>query len=112
MSAQPVIASGAVVTATSQSASVTVPSVAVDTVGVLVRATAVSGTSPSLTVSLQWSYDGTNFVAADPADSFTAITAAGGAAKAFTIKAPYFRLNYAVSGTSPSFTLTCTANFA
>jgi hypothetical protein len=43
---------------------------------------------------VQWSPDGTNFGPADPADTFTAITATGTVAKVFTVKAPYFRLSW------------------
>jgi hypothetical protein len=70
-----------------------------------VYVTAVSGTSPSLTVSLEWSHDGVNFAPADgTADAMTAITAVGGLVKGFTIKAPYFRIKETVSGTTPSLT--------
>jgi hypothetical protein len=75
------------------------------TIYVHVYATAVSGTTPSLAVSLEWSHDGVNFAPADgTADTMTAITAVGGLVKGFTIKAPYFRIKEVVTGTTPSFT--------
>ena len=75
---------------------------------VLLSATAVSGTTPSLTVEVQWSNDGTNFFSASAADTFTALTAVGGVASVFTVKGRYARLKYTVTGTTPSFTLTNT----
>lgn len=73
-------------------------------VSVLVDVTAVSGTSPSMTVSVEWSADGATFAAADPADQLTAFTAAGRAVKTFDARAEFFRLAWAITGTSPSFT--------
>lgn len=75
-----------------------------DEIAVMLDVTAVSGTSPSMTVSVQWSNDGTTWFTADPADSFTAITAAAKVTKVFTVKGLYARLNYAITGTTPSFT--------
>lgn len=75
---------------------------------VLLNASAVSGTSPSLTVEVVWSNDGVTFVSATTPDTFTAITAAGTALKQFNVKAQYAALKYTVSGTTPSFTLTAT----
>jgi hypothetical protein len=75
-----------------------------DVLNVLVNVTAVSGTTPSLTLSLQWSNDGTTWADADAADAFTAITAAGVKAKQFPVKAQYARLAWAITGTTPSFT--------
>lgn len=74
------------------------------TLAVLVDVTAVSGTSPSLTVNVEWSNDGATWFQGDPADSFTALTAAGKKAKSFTVKGLNARLNYTISGTGPSFT--------
>lgn len=75
-----------------------------ETVSVLVDVTAVSGTSPSLTVNVEWSNDGANWFVADPADAFTAVTAADKKAKSFSVKGLMARLNYTISGTTPSFT--------
>lgn len=79
------------------------------TLSVLLHAGSVTGTTPSLTVEVQWSNDGTTFVSATTPDNFTAITAAGSALKSFTAKARYARLLYTVTGTTPSFALDATA---
>lgn len=75
-----------------------------DYLNVLVDVTAVSGTSPTMTVNVEWSHDGSTWFVADPADAFTAITAAGKKVKQFTVKGLYARLNYTIGGTTPSFT--------
>lgn len=75
-----------------------------DTLDVLVSVTAVSGTSPSMTVNVEWTNDGSTWFVADPADAFTAITATGNKVKQFAVKGLSARLNYAISGTTPSFT--------
>lgn len=72
--------------------------------GVVIHVTAVSGSTPSLTPTIEWSHDGTNFGAAQPADSMTAITTAGTHAKQFDVKGRFFRLVWTISGTTPSFT--------
>ena len=75
---------------------------------VLVRVTAVGGTTPSLTIEVQWSNDGTNFVSASTPDTFTAITAVGTALKTFQAKARYARLKYTITGTTPTETVDIT----
>lgn len=75
---------------------------------VLVNATAVSGTTPSLTVEVVWSHDGTTFASAATPDTFTAITATGAVVKQFPVKGRYARLKYTITGTTPSFTVTAT----
>lgn len=79
-----------------------------DSVSVFVDVTAVSGTSPSMTVNVEWTYDGATWFAADTADAFTAITAAKKTVKRFDVKGTKFRLNYTISGTTPSFTFSST----
>lgn len=79
-----------------------------DSVAVFIDATAVSGTSPSMSVNVEWSFDGASWFTADPADSFTAITAATKKVKRFDVKGTKFRLNYTISGTTPSFTFSAT----
>lgn len=74
------------------------------TLNVLIDCTAASGTTPSLAVEVQWSYDGTNWFTADPADAMTAITAASKRVKSFAVKAPYARVVQTITGTTPSFT--------
>lgn len=70
---------------------------------VQLNVTAVTGTTPSLTVEVQWSSDGVSWASAETPDVFTAITAAKSVVKQFPAKGQYARLKYTVSGTTPSF---------
>lgn len=84
-----------------------------DQLNLLANVTAVSGTTPSLTLSVEWSHNnGTTWFKADPADAFTAITATGAVAKRFTTKALWFRVVWTISGTTPSFTFTVDTHFS
>lgn len=74
-----------------------------------VNVTAATGTTPSLTIEVQWSQDGTTFASAATPDVFTAITATGAVVKSFQAKGRYARLKYTITGTTPSFTATVTA---
>lgn len=74
------------------------------TLNVLADVTAASGSTPSLALSIEWSHDGTTWFTPETADSFTAITAATKKVKAFTVKAPFYRVVWAITGTTPSFT--------
>lgn len=76
---------------------------------VLVDVTAVSGTTPQLTVNVEWSHDGSTWFVADTADAFAVISAAKKVCKQFDVKGLYVRLNYTISGTTPSFTFSATA---
>lgn len=78
--------------------------VAGQTLALQVVVTAASGTTPSMALSVQWSNDGSTWSAADPIDSMTALTAVGSAVKAFSAKAAYARVSWAITGTTPSFT--------
>lgn len=70
-----------------------------------VNVTAVSGTTPTLDLTVEWSTDaGATWYKAQPVDSLTQITAVGTVVKAFTPKAPHFRLVWTIGGTTPSFT--------
>lgn len=71
---------------------------------VLPIVTAVSGTSPTLGITVEWSTTGTTWVTADPPDTFTQLTAVGGAAKFFVAKGVYYRVVWTIGGSSPSFT--------
>lgn len=76
-----------------------------DTIGVSIDVTAVS--SGTLNVEVEWSPDGDsdNFGAADSsADTFTEFTTAITLSKQFTVKAPFYRLKYAVAIDAVSFT--------
>lgn len=91
---------------TSQTATYSTPSPSTqDWIGVLLNVTAVAGTSPSVTFSIQWSNDGSTWANADPVDQFTPITGVTTVAKRFDVKAAYWRAAVVVTGTnSPSFT--------
>lgn len=67
---------------------------------------AVGGTSPSLTLTGQWSFDGgTSWSSSDSGgDAFTAITANGQKVRQMTVKGPMFRLSGTITGTTPTFT--------
>jgi hypothetical protein len=64
----------------------------------------VSGTTPNLTITVEWSDDGTTWFLADPPDTMTALTATGKRTKEFDVKAAYFRAVWTITGTTPSFT--------
>lgn len=72
--------------------------------GVQVQVSAVSGTGPSCVFTVEWSMDGTNFGPANTPDAFTAVSATGNPTGLFAVKAPFFRLVWTITGTSPSFT--------
>ena len=74
------------------------------TLNIGVNVTAVSGTTPSCTFSVEWSYDGTNFGAGESPATFAAITATKNTSQTFPVRAPYYRLVWTISGTTPSFT--------
>lgn len=71
--------------------------------------TAIGGVSPNLALTVQWSQDGVNIADADPVDAFTAIVGVGNKSKTFAIKGEFYRLVWALTGTSPSFTFAATA---
>ncbi len=101
--------SGVVITASGVSPALGILNTA--TVNLELVVTAVGGTTPSLTVAVQWSDNGVDFAAVDTTpDTFAAITAAGNVVKQFAAKGPYFRLVYTVTGTTPTFTLTVMAS--
>jgi hypothetical protein len=80
-----------------------------DKIAIEIDVTAVSGTTPSMTVNVEWSHDNSSWFSADPVDAFTAITTALKKVKLFDVKGLYCRLNYTISGTTPSFTFAAIA---
>lgn len=96
------IAASAARTTSGSSAAITSPSS--QSSAIHVDVTAVTGTSPTLDLTVEWSNDGTTWVKAEPAESFTQITAAKTAVKAVVLKGAYFRLVWTLTGTTPSFT--------
>lgn len=75
----------------------------------MVNVTAVSGTTPSMACTVQWSNDGTTWFDGDPVDAMTAITTTGAKAKDFVTRGQFARLAWAITGTTPSFTFTVDA---
>lgn len=73
-------------------------------VAIAINVSAIGGTTPNMTFSVQWSNDGTNWYTADPADTFTAITATGKVVKTFASKGALARLNEVFTGTTPTIT--------
>jgi hypothetical protein len=70
-----------------------------------VNVSAVSGTTPSMTLAVQWSNDGVNFGSPDGGgDTFAAVTAAGTVAKQLTVKGLWAQIGWTITGTTPSFT--------
>jgi hypothetical protein len=99
---------GTVVTASGNSPSVDVGS-ASGLRSISVVTAAVGGTTPSLTIQPQTSPDNSTWSSIGA--PYTAITANGTVAKpALAPLDRYFRLNYVVTGTTPTFTLTVTGD--
>lgn len=79
-----------------------------DWMAVQISISAVSGTLPSASFKLQWSFDNIAWSDANPGDVIGTATAPVTAVQRFNVKAPYWRLVATITGTNPSFT--CTAN--
>ncbi len=77
-----------------------------ETLCLLVNVTAASGTTPSLALSVEWSNNGTVWATPETADTFAALTAAATKVKTFERKAVFYRVVWAITGTTPSFTFT------
>lgn len=104
------VVASAAYTATASSAGVPLTNDVGEYVSLFVNCTAVSGTSPSMTLSVQWSNDGVTWADADgTADTFAAITAAKNTVKQFIVKGPLYRVTYTITGTTPSFTFGVTS---
>lgn len=106
--ADPVVVVASAARTASGSSGVVEPSGDGETVCFQVGVTAVSGTGPSLALSVEWSNDGTNWAVPETADSFAAITAAVQRVKSFERKALFYRVVWAITGTTPSFTFSIT----
>ena len=74
-----------------------------------VNVTAVSGTTPSMALSVEWSNDGVNFGAGESPVTFAAITAAKNTQVRAPAQGTWLRLVWAITGTTPSFTFAATA---
>ena len=95
-------------TAASNSGPVAIQSDTHDDLNLTVDVTAVSGTGPTLDVSVEWSNDGTNFGVSDAPDTFAQITTTKRVVDSFNIKGPFYRVVWTVGGTTPSFTFAVT----
>lgn len=72
--------------------------------------TAVSGVTPTLDLSVEWSHDGgTTWAVAEAADTFSQVTAAKTVVKQFAVKGPDYRVKWTIAGTAPSFTFSVRA---
>lgn len=71
---------------------------------VTLNCTAVSGTSPTLSVLIQGSDDGGTTWYNVPNGTFTQLTAAGSQAVQLNTFSDYIRAGYTIAGTTPSFT--------
>jgi uncharacterized protein YfaA (DUF2138 family) len=97
-----VLASGAV-TATGTSAGIDVGGAG--TLRAQVQVTAATGTSPSLTVTIQTSHDaGATDAWRTAGAAYGALTAAGNSPYQCFVVDRYVRVSYAVSGTTPNIT--------
>ncbi len=77
---------------------------------IITAVTAASGTLPSLTVTVQWSHDGTTW--ADDAagtDSFGPFATVGAKVSRIAVKGPWMRVAWSISGAAPSITFSVTA---
>ncbi len=104
------IAASAARTATGNSGAIPLPESA-EMVALLVNVSAVSGTTPSMALTVEWSNDGTNWAQGDTADSLTAITTAIARVKQFSVKGRLMRVVWTITGTTPSFTFSATGTF-
>jgi hypothetical protein len=69
-----------------------------------VAVTAVSGSTPTLVVSLQWSWNSSTWITANTDETFTTFTSVGAALLVVPSRGLYVRSAWTVAGTTPSFT--------
>lgn len=97
------------ITGTVAAPSQILPISTVDFISVGIEVVALSGTNPSATFGVQWSFDGatwTNPMDIPDEDVVAAMTSTGVRIKRMPVKAPYWRLAAQLAGTNPSFTVT------
>ena len=80
-------------------------------IGVSIDLTAISGTDPTISFSIEWSPDGANWGVGEDV-AFTELTATAVVSRIFSVKAPFFRLAWVIGGTAgPSMTFLSVAVF-
>jgi hypothetical protein len=97
------VALSGTLTATTSSAAIAAPGGAADVL-VMVHMSAVTGTGPTLTVTLEQSADGATGWAAVAGGASAALTAAGNAVANAAVTQPFIRVTATIGGTTPSFT--------
>lgn len=81
---------------------------AAHTVRAFLNVTAATGTSPSLTLTVETSFDGaTGWVSVG---SFTAATGVTSERKQFSALGAFVRFSWTITGTTPSITFSCVAD--
>lgn len=71
----------------------------------MVEVSAASGTTPTLGLAVEWSFDGVTWATPEgTADAFASITAVTAKVGRFAVKAPFYRVVWTIAGTTPSFT--------
>src|SRR3954454_4863143 len=90
--------------ATTSATGPAVPSGAYNTLRLVVATTAVSGTTPSMTVTIETSADGSTGWTS--VGAFAAVTTVTTVRKVVSGLDRFVRANYAITGTTPSFTFT------
>ena len=74
-------------------------------VNCLVAVTAATGTTPSLVITLQWSWDNSTWVTGNSSEAFASITGVSSALLTVPSRAPYVRASWPLpGGTTPNFT--------
>jgi hypothetical protein len=71
-----------------------------------------AGTTPTTTITVQWSHQGSAWADAAPVDGFAAISAAKSVVQQFKIKGTFVRVSWTSTGTPTSVTFGATGHLA
>ena len=71
-----------------------------------------AGTTPTTTITVQWSHQGSAWADAAPVDGFAAISAAKSVVQQFKIKGTFVRVSWTSTGTPTSVTFGVTGHLA
>ena len=67
--------------------------------------TVITGTLPTLDLSVEWSMDGTTWLNQAVADTLVQVLAITGSQFiSFAVKAPFYRVKWVLAGTNPNYT--------